>query len=200
MTPTNSAAWLRRRRAPLEVGPAPYTHPAPNEIVVRNRALAVNPVDWTIQLVGAPVFSWIKPPFVLGRDVAGDVVELGRDVTRFKVGDRVLGHAVGCEKTRNTPAESAFQHYTLLLDHLASEIPDTLAYEKAAVLPLGISTAACGLFQSDHLALQHPTADAQPTGQTLLVWGGSTSVGSNAIQLAVAAGIRGHHYLLAAQS
>lgn len=188
MTPTNSAAWLRHRRAPLEVGPAPYTHPAANEIVVRNRAIAVNPVDWTIQLVGAPVFSWIKPPFVLGSDVAGDVVEVGRDVTRFKVGDRVLGHAVGSEKTRNTPAEGAFQQYTVLLDHMASPIPDTLAYAHAAVLPLGLSTAACSLFQKDQLALTHPSADAQPTGQTLLVWGGATSVGSNAIQLAVAAG------------
>ncbi|RYG58662.1 Zn-dependent oxidoreductase, partial [bacterium] len=40
----------------------------------------------------------------------------------------------------------------------------------------------------DQLGLQHPALDAKPTGQTLLVWGGSTSVGSNAIQLAVAAG------------
>jgi NADPH:quinone reductase-like Zn-dependent oxidoreductase len=36
--------------------------------------------------------------------------------------------------------------------------------------------------------MRHPVADAAPTGQTVLVWGGSTSVGSNAIQLAVAAG------------
>jgi len=44
------------------------------------------------------------------------------------------------------------------------------------------------LFQQDQLALRHPTASTPPTGQTVLVWGGSTSVGSNAIQLAAAAG------------
>jgi NADPH:quinone reductase-like Zn-dependent oxidoreductase len=56
------------------------------------------------------------------------------------------------------------------------------------VLPLGLSTAACGLFQKDYLALQYPSLSPKPAGKTLLVWGGSTSVGSNAIQLAVAAG------------
>jgi hypothetical protein len=65
-----------------------------------------------------------------------------------------------------------------------------MSYEAAAVLPLGLSTAACGLFQTDQLALQYPahSGSIKSTGKTLLVWGGSTSVGSNAIQLAVAAG------------
>ena len=63
-----------------------------------------------------------------------------------------------------------------------------MPYESACVLPLGLSTAACGLFQKEYLALQYPALSPQPTGKTLLVWGGSTSVGSNAIQLAVAAG------------
>ena len=51
-----------------------------------------------------------------------------------------------------------------------------------------LSTAACGLFQKDHLNLQYPTNPPKPTGKTILIWGGSTSVGTNAIQLAVAAG------------
>jgi len=63
-----------------------------------------------------------------------------------------------------------------------------MTFEQAAVLPLGASTAACGLFQKDFLGLQHPSADARPTGKTLLVTGGATSVGCNAIQLAVGAG------------
>ena len=63
-----------------------------------------------------------------------------------------------------------------------------MSYESAAVLPLALSTAACGLFQKDQLALQYPSVRSKPTGKTLLIWGGSTSVGSNAIQLAVAAG------------
>jgi NADPH:quinone reductase-like Zn-dependent oxidoreductase len=63
-----------------------------------------------------------------------------------------------------------------------------MSFEEACVLPLCLSTAACGLFQKDYLALQHPSVPPKPTGQSLLVWGGSTSVGSNAVQLAVAAG------------
>jgi NADPH:quinone reductase-like Zn-dependent oxidoreductase len=104
------------------------------------------------------------------------------------VGDRVLGHAVGSDKDSNTAAEGGFQQYTVVLERMACPIPDTMSFEDAAVLPLGVSTAACGLFQKGQLGLRYPTANAAPTGETLLVWGGSTSVGSNAIQLAAAAG------------
>ena len=186
--PTNAAAWLGARRADLEVRPAPYTRPREDEIVVKNHAVAINPLDWMLQVLGNLIYSWIKYPLVLGTDLAGEVVEAGTAVTRFKVGDRVLGHAVGTDKSRNNPAEGAFQEYTVVLAHMAAPIPGTMPYADAAVLPLGLSTAACGLFQKDQLALQHPSATPRPTGETLLVWGGSTSVGGNAIQLAVAAG------------
>ncbi len=135
---------------------------------MRNHAVAVNPVD----------------------PVAGDVVEVGAVVTCFRVGDRVLAHAVGSEKSRNNPAEAAFQEYPVLLDRLARPIPDEMAYENAAAIPLALSTAASGMFQKDFLALRHPSANPTPTETTLLVWGGSTSVGSAAFQLAVAAGYR----------
>ena len=186
--PTNTAAWLGAQQAKLEVKSAPYTHPHENEIVIKNHAVAINPFDWIIQDRGDIIVSWIKYPFILGADLAGEVVEVGTSVTRFKVGDRVLGHAVGTDKKRNSAAEGAFQEYTVVLAHMAAPIPDTMPYENAAVLPLTLSTAACGLFQKDHLALQYPSATPKPTGKTLLVWGGSTSVGSNAIQLAMAAG------------
>ncbi len=186
--PTNTAAWLGTRQGSFEVGSAPYTPPGADEIVVENHALAVNPLDWIIQVAGNVAYRWLKYPAVLGSDCAGQVVEVGTGVSRFKVGDRVLGHAVGTDKDRNTPAEGAFQTHTVLLARMAAPIPDTMSYEDAAVLPLSLSTAACGLFQKNHLALRYPSATAEPTGETLLVWGGSTSVGSNAIQLAVAAG------------
>ncbi|HME83586.1 MAG TPA: zinc-binding alcohol dehydrogenase family protein [Roseiarcus sp.] len=186
--PSNTAAWLPAKHAKLEVKSAPYTSPRENEIVVRNHAVAINPVDWAKQSIGDFMFSWIKYPFVLGMDLAGEVVEIGKAVSRFKVGDRVLGHAVGMDRKRNTPAEGAFQAYTVVLAHMAAPIPSAMSYESAAVLPLGLSTAACGLFQKDHLALQYPSVPPKPMGKTLLVWGGSTSVGSNAIQLALAAG------------
>ena len=186
--PSNTAAWLEATQAPLQIKPAPYTPPREDEIIVKNHAVAINPIDWLLQMIGYFIFPWIKTPFVLGSDLAGEVVEVGTGVTRFQVGDRVLGHAVGTDKTRNSPAEGAFQEYTVVLACVAAPIPSAMPYENAAVLPLGLSTAACGLFQKDHLALQYPSAAPEPTGQTLLVWGGSTSVGSNAIQLAVAAG------------
>ncbi len=188
--PSNSAAWLTAIKAPLEIKSAPYTSPKNNEVVIKNGAVAINPIDWMKGQsdMGGLIFSWIKPPFVLGEDVAGEVVEIGSAVTRFRLGDRVVGHAVGIEEKYNNSAYSAFQTYTVLLDHMTSPIPSTLSYESAAVLPLCLSTAACGLFQTDQLALQYPSIPAKPTGKTLPVWGGSTSVGVNAIQLAVAAG------------
>jgi NADPH:quinone reductase-like Zn-dependent oxidoreductase len=186
--PANAAAWLPAKHAKLKVGAASYRSPHKNEIVIRTCAVAVNPVDWIKQMTGDLMFAWIKYPCILGSDVAGEVVEVGSAVVRFKVGDRVLGHALGTSKARNEAAQGAFQNYTVLVSHMATPIPADMTFERAAVLPLAISTAACSLFQADHLALHHPSASPKPTGKTLLVWGGSTSVGSNAIQLAVAAG------------
>jgi NADPH:quinone reductase-like Zn-dependent oxidoreductase len=185
--PSNVAAYtILKPTKHLEVKEAPYTKPESNQVVVRNHAVAVNPVDWKLPIFGA--FAWLKFPFVLGTDSAGEIVEIGSKVTRFKVGDRVLGQAAGIDEKFNTSAQGAFQLYTVLLEDMTTTIPDTIPYENAAVLPLGLSTAACALFQKDQLNLQLPTLSSKPTGKTLLIWGGSTSVGSNAIQLAVAAG------------
>ncbi len=72
-----------------------------------------------------------------------------------------------------------------------------MSFTDAAVLPLGIATAAAGLFQADYLRLPLPVAKADnatgsrvDTKKVVLVWGGSSSVGSSAIQLAAAAGVR----------
>lgn len=51
--PSNTAAWISAKGAQLAVGTAPYTPPGVNQIVVRNHAVAVNPVDWIIQVAGA---------------------------------------------------------------------------------------------------------------------------------------------------
>jgi NADPH:quinone reductase-like Zn-dependent oxidoreductase len=205
-TPQNEAAWLDAPRADLTVRTAPYTPPRPGEVVVRNRALAINPLDTIKQWTGDLMYRWLPTPAVLGEDVAGEVVEVGEGVTRFQVGDRVVGYAVGMEKHRRHQAEGGFQRYTVLRELLTAPIPDDMAYERAVVLPLAVSTAASALFQQDQLALAHPTravppvrsadvADAtvrQAAGtagrEAVVVWGGSTSVGSSAIQLASAAG------------
>jgi NADPH:quinone reductase-like Zn-dependent oxidoreductase len=191
MPPTNRAAWLTAKQVfPLVVKEAPYTKPGANQIVIKSAAIAVNPVDAMKQAMGDVMMGWIKYPFILGDDVAGEVVEVGFLVKRFIVGDRVLGHAVGIDKRSNKSSEGAFQEYVVLRDNLVTSIPESLSFERACVLPLGMSTAACGLFMKDYLALDLPSVKTEKnsTGQMFVVWGGSTSVGSNAIQLAVASG------------
>jgi len=60
-----------------------------DQVVIKNHAVAVNPVDWKIQ----DYDFFVKYPTVLGTDVAGEVHEVGEGVTHVKKGDRVLGHA-----------------------------------------------------------------------------------------------------------
>jgi len=186
--PKNEAAWLVAEHEPLEVKVAPYTEPRAGEILVKNHAVAVNPVDWMIQYLGKRLFSWIKYPFVLGSDLAGEVVAVGSDVTHVQIGDRVLAMAAGAAKPRNRASEGAFQAYTIVLPQLTTIIPEHISFVDAAVVPLGLTTAACGLFQSNALALKRPSIPAEPLDQWVIIAGGATSVGSNAIQLAVAAG------------
>ena len=128
----------------------------------------------------------LEYPSIIGADIAGEVIELGNGATRLKKGDRVLAFALGSVNKSNS--QSAFQEYTVIQQQLACVIPDFLSFENAAVLPLCVATAAAGLYQEDYLGLEHPTATHSPNGKTVLIWGGSSSVGSNAIQLAVASG------------
>jgi NADPH:quinone reductase-like Zn-dependent oxidoreductase len=179
-----------KRGAHFEVGPAPYTPAAANEVVVRARAIAVNPVDGLPGFLYRIILPWLTFPAVVGSDVAGEVVEIGPGVTRLQPGGRVLGHAFGVEKSQNRPAEGAFQQHVVLMQHMVSAIPGSLSFEQAAVLPLALSTAASGMFQKDQLGLALPAVDPVDRAETVLVWGGSTSVGSNAIQLARNAGYR----------
>ncbi|GFF34473.1 zinc-binding alcohol dehydrogenase domain-containing protein cipB [Aspergillus udagawae] len=185
MSSTNAAAWLSEAKSyPFDIKESPVGKPEANEILVRNHAVAINPIDGLIQ---TKAFFPLNYPTILGEDVAGEVISVGENVTRFKPGDRVLGQAVGLMAGRTEAC--AFQTYTILQDNLACEIPDHITYEQAAVVPLCLSTAASGMFQEDFLHLNLPTEPrAASTGQTLIVWGGASSVGSNAIQLAVAAG------------
>ncbi|CEP59985.1 zinc-binding alcohol dehydrogenase family protein LALA0_S01e00408g [Lachancea lanzarotensis] len=186
--PTNTAAWLTAEKAtPLEVKPAEYTSPNANEILVKNHAVALNLVDWARQTMGNAILAWTEYPCILGNDVAGEVVETGPGVTNFKVGDNVLGMASAWQSNR--AAEGAFQMYTILHTNLASTIPSTVSFEDAAVIPLAVATAACGLYEKEYLGLTYPAASKpRATGETILIWGGASSVGTNAIQLAVASG------------
>ncbi|KAL7899827.1 hypothetical protein HDV63DRAFT_372063 [Trichoderma sp. SZMC 28014] len=72
--------------------------------------------------------------------MAGEVVEVGPGVTRFKP------HAINL--MNNKPLESVSQLYSVTPDFMASPIPVSISYEAASVLSLGISTTACGLYRS----------------------------------------------------
>ncbi|KAG6354856.1 hypothetical protein INS49_003937 [Diaporthe citri] len=160
MPPSNTAAWLTKPKTPLSVSSAPYTPPGPDQIVVRSRAIAVNYCDWAKQDLGSMLFPWVKLPFVMGEDVAGEVVEVGAGAdASFKVGDRVLSHAVGLDKISSGASEGAFQEYVVLRAGLVARIPDSVAFERACVLPVCLSTAATGLFCDKHLGLDLPSLD-----------------------------------------
>ena len=156
--PTNSAAYLTAPYADLTVADAPYTSAGAGELVIRARAVAVNPLDEIKQSTGNVMYGWLPSPAVLGEDVAGEVVEVGAGVSGFTVGDRVIAYAVGMEKNRNHAAEGAFQLFSVVQAQLTARIPDELSFESAVVLPLAISTAASALFQNDQLGLRHPTS------------------------------------------
>lgn len=176
----NTAAHLVATKAPLEVKPAPMPVPKASEIVIKTRAVAINPVDWAIQDYGPEVFKFITLPHIPGYDIAGEVTAVGTAVSNFKVGDRVAGLSYG-----------GGQQYSPLEAHLTTHLPDSVAWEQAAVLPMGTSVGIKALFHKDYLGLELPvTAATKPTpkGETVLIGGGATSVGSCTIQLAVAAG------------
>ncbi|KAL8381563.1 hypothetical protein RB595_005716 [Gaeumannomyces hyphopodioides] len=75
---------------------------------------------------------------------------------------------------------------------MTSPVPEPISLARAAVIPLGLSTASCGLFQKDQLGLRYPYPSRSQQGteapEVVLIWGGSSSVGCNAIHLTTAAG------------
>ena len=83
-----------RPRDVLRLEDRPIPKPAPDEVLIRNRAVGLNGADWEIT-VGYPFYSRIFGLFrpkhsVLGSDIAGVVEEAGADVTQFAQGDRVF--------------------------------------------------------------------------------------------------------------
>ena len=192
----NHAAFIPSPKAPsFTIDTAPVTSPQRNQILIRNSALAINPIDY--KLFAYAVYP-IAYPAIIGQDVAGTVVAVGSALSqRFKVGDRAFGCTAGFATKQQT--EKAFQEYTILEGNLAAKIPEGVKETEAAVLPLATTTAAAGLFNKDFLGLQLPSlpftaskgnvdATTSAAPQTVIVWGGASSVGSCAIQLARCAG------------
>lgn len=119
-----------------------------------------------------------KYPLVLGCDVAGTVEAVPPGSTKFRVGDRVFG----CN------ANNGFQDYVALEDRLIAKIPDDMAYREVVGFGLCSATSAMFLFGKNYLHLDRPSLGTSKKVKSVLIWGGSSAVGSNAIQLATAAG------------
>jgi alcohol dehydrogenase len=139
----------------------------PREVLVRVRAAGLNPVDFKTRNGGLKVIRRYPLPAILGNEIAGVVEGVGRDVTRFAVGDRVYArldkdHMGGL-------AEWAAVHE----QHLA-RMPATLNFETAAAVPLAALTALQALRDELHLS----------RGQRVFISGGAGGVGTFAIQLA----------------
>jgi NADPH2:quinone reductase len=147
---------------------APEPTPAPGQVVVRVRAVGVNPVDTYIR---AGVYA-VKPPrpYTPGFDAAGDVEAVGEGVTGVRVGERVYtaGSLTG-----------AYAELTLCLESQVHALPQRVSYAEGAGVFTPYATAYRALFQR---------AQARP-GETVLVHGASGGVGTAAVQLARAAGL-----------
>jgi NADPH:quinone reductase-like Zn-dependent oxidoreductase len=139
-----------------------------NEVLVKVRAASANPLDWRL-MRGRPYLlrllvglgkPKIKRP---GRDVAGQVEAVGRNVTRFKPGDNVFGTCRG-----------AFAEYVCASESELVIKPDKVTFEQAASVPVAGLTALQGLRDKGHL---------QP-GQKVLINGAAGGVGTFAVQIA----------------
>jgi NADPH:quinone reductase-like Zn-dependent oxidoreductase len=166
------------------LAPADMGKPGREEVLVRVHAIAINPIDWLRQDTGLFVQQWRT---ILGSDLAGEAVEVGEGATDISKGQRVLAHALGIRTGK--PENSSFQKYAVVPATATSVVPDSITFEAASVILLALSTAVTGLYQTTYLALPFPSTSPKKIGKTILIWGGSSRVGSCAIQLAVASGL-----------
>lgn len=165
--------------------------PKPDEVVFKVKAAALNYNDiWGMR--GQPVA--VPLPHVSGSDAAGEVIAVGEDVTNFKVGDRVVSHSnlacrvcelctagreYDCTKRlvwgfQTGPLWGAYNELVHLPEVNISKIPDGVSFEDAAAASMTILTAW-------HMLVGR--AKIKP-GQTVLIMGGGSGVGSFGIQIA----------------
>ncbi|MBN9683608.1 MULTISPECIES: NADP-dependent oxidoreductase [unclassified Corallococcus] len=154
----------------LAVQDLPEPKVGPGEVKVRVTAASINPVDWKIRRGDMKGRMDLKfPVAILGRDVAGEVVEVGTGVEAFEPGDRVMGLVTaGYAETVVAPTEAW------------AKVPENLDLKDAAALPLVTLTGT-------QLIEEH----VQPSqGDTVLITGALGAVGRSAVFAARARGAR----------
>ncbi|GAA5858840.1 hypothetical protein JCM8547_005008 [Rhodosporidiobolus lusitaniae] len=141
------------------------------QILVQNKAIALNPTDWKHRDFIAPSNSW------LGCDFAGVVSQVGEGVTSVSEGDRVAAFVHG----GLWEGEGSFAEYVKADASLVWKVPETVSFEEAAAAGgIGPWTAIQALYFRLKL---NPPSNPTTKGEPVLVWGGSTSVGLYAVQL-----------------
>jgi NADPH2:quinone reductase len=152
----------------MKLEDAPEPVPGPGQVTIRVHAAGVNPVDTYIR---AGAYAR-KPnlPYTPGTDVGGVVKAVGANVTRVKVGDRVYGHAV----------VGGYAEVALCEEWQAHPLPQRSSFQQGAAIGVPYATAWRALLMR---------AQARP-GETVLVHGASGGVGTAAVQIARAFGMR----------
>ncbi len=144
--------------------------PGEREMLVKVAAAGVNPVDYKIRAGKYPAVREDKLPYILGRDVSGEVVECGPSTERFAKGDRLMAMP--------RIERGGYAEYVVIREDEAAPRPRSLDAIVAGAVPLAALTAWQGLFR--HGGLKQ--------GQRVLIHGGSGGVGHFAIQFAKAKG------------
>ncbi|MCA9188742.1 MAG: NADPH:quinone reductase [Pirellulaceae bacterium] len=169
------AAYIEQTGPPevITFGELEKPRPGSGQVLVRTGAVSVNPIDTYIRN-GANYWP-LPTPYVIGCDIAGVVEEVGGDVTRYQVGDRVWGSNQGLMGRQGTFAE-----FCAIDEQWLYPLPEGVTDETAAATALVGITAHLGLFRDGELK----------AGETVFVQGGSGGVGSTVLQMAKAAGAR----------
>jgi NADPH:quinone reductase-like Zn-dependent oxidoreductase len=149
----------------------PDPTPSAGEVLVRVRAAGVNPVDWKIRRGDLRMFLRIRFPYIPGGDVAGHVVAIGQDVTRFKPGDEVVAFV-------DMARGGGYGELAVVKESAAALKSSALSFAEAASLPIAGVTALQSLRDLGGLR----------SGGSALVNGGAGGVGHFAVQIAKALG------------
>ena len=153
----------------LRLEEVPMPQPGPSEVVVRMHAAGVNPVETYIRAGTYPRLPEL--PYTPGNDGAGVVEQVGSDVTEFKAGDHVY---------TSGSISGTYAEFALCKKEQVHPLPVNVSFAQGAAIGTPYATAYRGLLQR---------AEAKP-GETVLVHGASGGVGTAAVQLARARGLR----------